>query len=192
MYNRPTQDREDVPAMTPKSTPLHALSNAVVFFIRSLYNTSPMSLPVWVTVGLKGLTEIMPSIDSAKCILVIGATAGIGRALAIALNDLPSKPVIIGAGRRLERLEELKSIKSKDGKALHAKQVDISADRKTLKTFVDGIINDYPEVGFKSFGASTQTRSQIVRSAGRRHLCGWHPETVVILQCQKTSRSGRC
>ena len=46
-------------------------------------------------------------ISECRCILIIGATAGIGRALALALLDLPSKPTVIIGGRRKERLDEL-------------------------------------------------------------------------------------
>lgn len=49
----------------------------------------------------------MPGIEDAKCVLIIGATSGIGRALALAIHDLPTQPTVIVAGRRMERLEEL-------------------------------------------------------------------------------------
>ncbi|KAH7915912.1 hypothetical protein BJ138DRAFT_1132321 [Hygrophoropsis aurantiaca] len=40
-------------------------------------------------------------------ILVIGSTACLGRALALSILDLPSKPTVIVCGRRKERLDEL-------------------------------------------------------------------------------------
>ena len=49
----------------------------------------------------------MPSIDDSKCVLITGATSGIGRALAQEILKLPSKPQVIGTGRRKDRLEEL-------------------------------------------------------------------------------------
>lgn len=49
----------------------------------------------------------MPGIDDSKCVLVTGAASGIGRALALAIADLPTHPKIIAAGRRQDRLDEL-------------------------------------------------------------------------------------
>jgi short-subunit dehydrogenase involved in D-alanine esterification of teichoic acids len=82
----------------------------------------------------------MPSIDDSKTVLVTGATAGIGRALALAIADLPSHPRVIGAGRRQDRLDELK----KSG--LETIQVDLDTDKEGLKKFVDNILQKYPEV----------------------------------------------
>jgi short-subunit dehydrogenase involved in D-alanine esterification of teichoic acids len=83
----------------------------------------------------------MPGINDARCILIIGATSGIGRALALALHALPSQPTVVVAGRRKERLDEL----ARD--RLHGVQVDVSADSQALKQFVDETIASYPEVG---------------------------------------------
>jgi len=51
----------------------------------------------------------MPSVEESKCILVTGATAEIGRVLALALARLSSKPQVIAMGRRQDRLNELKT-----------------------------------------------------------------------------------
>jgi len=48
------------------------------------------------------------SIEESKCI-VTGATAGIGRVLALALARLSSKPQVIATGRRQDRLNKLKT-----------------------------------------------------------------------------------
>ncbi|KAF7319908.1 hypothetical protein MKEN_00774200 [Mycena kentingensis (nom. inval.)] len=82
----------------------------------------------------------MASIDNAKTILIIGATSGIGRALAEALAALPSKPVVIAAGRRVDRLAELKV------KGLETVQMDVIAPLDELKQNVEGIIAKYPEL----------------------------------------------
>jgi len=50
----------------------------------------------------------MPSIEESKCI-VTGATAGIGRVLALALARLSSKSQVIATGRRQDRLNKLKT-----------------------------------------------------------------------------------
>ena len=84
-----------------------------------------------------------PNIQDAKCVLVLGATAGIGRQLASAIHDLPSKPKVIVAGRRVERLNEV--CKSKD--RMQGVQVDLTARHEALKEFVSKIIQDHPDVG---------------------------------------------
>jgi NADP-dependent 3-hydroxy acid dehydrogenase YdfG len=85
----------------------------------------------------------MPSINDSKCVLVIGATAGIGRALALAIHKLPTNPVVIVAGRRQERLDEL--VKQGDGR-IHGVQVDVTKPAEELKKYVDGIIAKFPNV----------------------------------------------
>lgn len=61
--------------------------------------------------------------------------------MAIALSDLPSKPTVIAAGRRQERLDELK----KEHK-LETIQVDVNTDATGLKAFVDEVLKQYPDV----------------------------------------------
>lgn len=90
-----------------------------------------------------------PGIDSSKCVLIIGATAGIGRALALAIRALPSKPTVIVAGRRQERLDELVHTANDELKGegrIEGIQVDVSASKAELKAFVDGVVRKWPEV----------------------------------------------
>ena len=84
----------------------------------------------------------MSNITDAKCVLVIGATAGIGRALALAIRDLPQKPHVIVGGRRQERIDEL----TNDGENIEGVQIDVTAGREKLKDFVDSTIAKYPDV----------------------------------------------
>lgn len=81
-----------------------------------------------------------PSINNSKCVLVTGATSGIGRALALAIAALPSHPKVIGVGRRKDRLAGLKEA------GLEGEEFDVGADRAATKTFVEQIIKKYPEV----------------------------------------------
>src|SRR5271154_6934085 len=49
----------------------------------------------------------MPSINDVKCVLITGATSGIGKALAARILALPSSPKVIAVGRRQDRLDEM-------------------------------------------------------------------------------------
>lgn len=82
------------------------------------------------------------TISDCKCILVIGATAGLGRALALAIHDLPSKPTVIAAGRRQERLDEL----AKESERIKTLKLDVNASRDALKSAVQNVTQKYPDV----------------------------------------------
>ncbi|KAI0348456.1 NAD(P)-binding protein [Trametopsis cervina] len=85
----------------------------------------------------------MPGLTDAKCILIIGATAGIGRALALAIHDLPTKPTVIIGGRRQERIDELCGRSER----FRGVWVDVLGGREALRGFVEGVVGNYPEVG---------------------------------------------
>lgn len=82
------------------------------------------------------------TINDAKCVLVVGATAGIGRALALAIHDLPSKPTVIVAGRRQERLDEL----TQRSDRIKSVRVDLLSGRAALQSFVNDTVSAYPDV----------------------------------------------
>ncbi|KAK0447035.1 uncharacterized protein EV420DRAFT_1276377 [Desarmillaria tabescens] len=79
-------------------------------------------------------------ISSSKSVLITGATSGIGRALALAIAELPSKPQVIAAGRRQDRLEEL----AKHG--LESLSLDLAKDKDALKKDLDNVVEKYPEL----------------------------------------------
>ncbi|RPD81980.1 NAD(P)-binding protein [Lentinus tigrinus ALCF2SS1-7] len=109
----------------------------------------------------------MTNIKDAKCVLVIGATAGIGRALALAIHDLDSKPTVIAAGRRQERLDEL-AAKSGDSR-IKTVQVDINTTYDKLKQFVDDLTGRYPDV------------DAVVLSSGIQHIFDFEkPESIDV------------
>ena len=84
----------------------------------------------------------IPTIADSKSILVTGATSGIGRAIALGLKDLPSKPQVIATGRRQGRLNELA------GKGLEAIELDVQKSPQELKGDLDAIVARYPDVRF--------------------------------------------
>ena len=81
------------------------------------------------------------NIRDAKCVLIIGATAGIGRELALAIHNLPNKPTVVVTGRREERLDELNGKSSR----IESMQLDVTEGRAALKDFVDKVVAKYPE-----------------------------------------------
>jgi len=87
----------------------------------------------------------MPNITESKCVLVIGSTAGIGRSLALAILDLPSKPTVIVCGRRKERLDELVASYGTSGR-LKSVTLDVLAERDVLQASIQEIISTYPDV----------------------------------------------
>ncbi|KZT05921.1 NAD(P)-binding protein [Laetiporus sulphureus 93-53] len=94
----------------------------------------------------------MPSITDCKCVLVIGATAGIGRALALVIHELPSKPTVIVAGRRQERLDEL----TEEGDRIKAVNFDVNSGRDALKSSVQDIVTNYPDLDAVMFSSGIQ------------------------------------
>lgn len=95
-----------------------------------------------------------PSLNNAKCVLVLGATAGIGRSLALAIHALPHKPTVIAGGRRQERLNELSS---KDPERIKSVNIDTTSNRDTLKAFVTDMIVKYPQVCFTHLTEETSS-----------------------------------
>ncbi|KIJ54096.1 hypothetical protein M422DRAFT_154308 [Sphaerobolus stellatus SS14] len=98
----------------------------------------------------------MPTIQDSRCILIIGATAGIGRELARAIHDLPTKPTVIVSGRRKERLDELVEEGKKKGGRMEAIQVDLNAGNDKLRAFADEAVSKYPELDTIIFSAGIQ------------------------------------
>ncbi|KAH9944091.1 NAD-P-binding protein [Epithele typhae] len=94
----------------------------------------------------------MPGIKDAKCILVIGATAGLGRALALALHDLESKPTVIAVGRRHERLDELAQTRDR----IKTFRADMNVDEQGIRAFVQSVLSSYPDVDAILFVSGVQ------------------------------------
>ncbi|KAH9898056.1 NAD-P-binding protein [Cubamyces lactineus] len=94
----------------------------------------------------------MPGIKDAKCVLALGATSGIGRALALAMHGLDTKPTVIVAGRRQDRLDEL----AKQGKRIKTTRVDINTGENELKEFVQRTISTFPELDAVIFSSGIQ------------------------------------
>ena len=93
----------------------------------------------------------MPNISVCRQVLVIRATAGLGRALSLAIRDLPSAPRVVVAGRRLERLEQLSKEERVD-----AVQLDVAAPREKLIESVNDVLKKYPDVSTGSLPHPSQ------------------------------------
>ncbi|KAG2044206.1 hypothetical protein BDR03DRAFT_849856 [Suillus americanus] len=116
----------------------------------------------------------MPSISDCKCVLVIGSTSGIGRALALAILDLPSKPTVVVCGRRKERLEELVATHHATGR-LKSVTLDVLSERNALKYSIEEIVNTYPDLDAVLFSSGIQRGFDFTR-----------PETIDLdsLECE--------
>jgi len=134
------------------------------------------------------------SIDNAKCVLVIGATAGIGRALALAISELPSRPTVIAAGRRQERLRELEE------KNLETLQLDVTADAETLKKTVDSLVVKYPNLDAVILSSGIQYRhdfnkdvdlNEVIREINVNYLAVVSLISMFIPHFLKLSAEGR-
>lgn len=83
------------------------------------------------------------SLDDAKCILVTGATSGIGRALALRIAKLPSRPTVVAAGRRQDRLDALRTVEG-----IEPLYLDVGVELEALRTSVGNLIAKFPDVCF--------------------------------------------
>ncbi|KAF9038313.1 NAD(P)-binding protein [Hymenopellis radicata] len=119
-------------------------------------------------------------ISTRKCILVTGATSGIGRALALALADLPSKPQVVAAGRRKARLEELEQ------RGLNAVSLDLSVDKEALKANLRNIVATYPDLDAVVLNAGIQ-RNFDLTSPRLLILKGQHQEFLDELHVNYTA-----
>ncbi|KIM68182.1 hypothetical protein SCLCIDRAFT_1209598 [Scleroderma citrinum Foug A] len=97
----------------------------------------------------------MPSINNVRCILIIGSTSGLGRALALSILDLPSKPTVLVCGRRQERLDELVSSYGADGR-LKAINLDVNTGPAALKSAIHDIVKTYPDLDAVMFSSGVQ------------------------------------
>lgn len=100
-----------------------------------------------------------------RTVAVLGATSGLGRALASAIHDLPSEPRVIVTGRRTDRLSELAREKGSD--RIVPRKYDQSVSPEQLKDWVDDLLRDEP------------TLDCVVLMAGIQHVSDpAKPETV--------------
>ncbi|KZS96078.1 NAD(P)-binding protein [Sistotremastrum niveocremeum HHB9708] len=112
----------------------------------------------------------MTSIAVAKCVLIIGATSGIGRALAQAIHDLPSQPTVIVSGRRKERLDEMVASATQAGSSrLESVTIDLSSGTDKLKEFVKEVTTLHPELDAVIFSSGIQNQADFT-----------HPEKVEL------------
>jgi len=94
-----------------------------------------------------------------RCIAVLGASAGLGRALASALHDLPSQPRVIATARRADRLDEL--VREKASDRLVARAYDQSVPDAELEQWVADLLRDEPNVDCVVFMAGIQNMEDL-------------------------------
>ncbi|KAF9480052.1 NAD(P)-binding protein [Pholiota conissans] len=86
-------------------------------------------------------TKTPASLDDAKCVLITGATSGIGRALALRIAELPSRPTVVAAGRRQDRLDALGAIEG-----VEPLYLDVSSDLEALKSATEAFLAKFPDL----------------------------------------------
>ncbi|TFK20283.1 NAD(P)-binding protein [Coprinopsis marcescibilis] len=101
----------------------------------------------------------MASIQNFKCILVTGATSGIGRELARNIARLPHKPRVVAVGRRKERLAELKT------EGLETIQFDTDTGESGISSFVNQALARYPDIDCILLGAGMQRNLNLRKPA---------------------------
>jgi len=101
-----------------------------------------------------------------KCVLIIGATSGIGRALALQIHALPSRPHVIVSGRRTERLDELVSMS--DGR-ITSVPLDLLSPAPTLQSWASDLIKSYPQLDY------------IIFSSGIQRYTNWNDPTSISI-----------
>ena len=109
----------------------------------------------------------MPCINDSKCVLVIGATSGIGRALASSILALPSNPTVVVAGRRQERLDAFTKENAGTGR-VGSINIDMNSNGETLKKVVEEVLTKYPKVGHYRI-------KYLIRSSNWPLLLSWIP-----------------
>jgi len=118
--------------------------------------------PCFTSVEFIDYTAILPT-DMAfapKGVVVTGSTSkGIGRSLALALHDLPSKPKIIVTGRQQDKLDELDSSSDR----IYGKRLDQLSPKEDLQRWVLRLLNEHQDIDTVVLNAGVQIPADFSR-----------------------------
>lgn len=95
-----------------------------------------------------------------RSVVVTGATSkGLGRALALALHDLPGKPKIIVTGRQQDKLDELASSSDR----LYGRRLDQLSSKENLQRWVLRLLNEHQDIDTVILNAGIQIPADFSR-----------------------------
>lgn len=121
--------------------------------------------------------------------LVTGASSGIGEATAIALAE--AGWTVVGAARRLDRLEPLRA------KGVTPHRVDV-ADDPSMVTLVDDVVAEHGRIdvlvnnaGYSVFGAVEDVPVEVARRQLEVNVLGLSRMSQLVLPHMRAARAGR-
>lgn len=127
--------------------------------------------------------------DTSRVALVTGASSGIGEATAIALAE--QGWVVVGAARRLDRLEPLRA------KGVTPHVVDV-ADDASMVTLVEDVIAEHGRIdvlvnnaGYSVFGAVEDVPVDVARRQLEVNVLGLSRMSQLVLPHMRAAGSGR-
>ena len=94
-----------------------------------------------------------------KCVLVTGATSGIGQSLAQAIYRQYPGTKIIATGRRQDRLDQISAGKDR----IYGRRLDQNAGQNDLKSWVKELLTDHPDLDTVILNAGVQNATNFTK-----------------------------